>query len=156
ERHHFSHRRSILGVHNAHFPLGHYDARHILSVLYSARPLARDRVFRPNNVVYATIKRSSRATIRPYSQTSKNRMWLWIQRTKHDFMASSCGPSTTRGASAMATYIVFTKESTQDQSEMDIYQSKVGATFKGHPVNILAAYGPQQVLEGEAPEGVVI
>jgi uncharacterized protein (DUF1330 family) len=56
----------------------------------------------------------------------------------------------------MATYIVFTKESTQDQSELDIYQSKVGETFKGHPVKILAAYGPQQVLEGDAPEGVVI
>jgi uncharacterized protein (DUF1330 family) len=56
----------------------------------------------------------------------------------------------------MATYIVFTRESTQDQSELDIYQSKVGPTFKGHPVKILAAYGPQQVLEGDAPEGVVL
>jgi uncharacterized protein (DUF1330 family) len=56
----------------------------------------------------------------------------------------------------MATYIVFTKESTQDQGELDIYQSTVGETFKGHPVKILAAYGPQQVLEGDAPEGVVI
>jgi uncharacterized protein (DUF1330 family) len=63
---------------------------------------------------------------------------------------------TTTGASSMATYIVFTRESTQDQGELDIYQSKVGETFKGHPVKILAAYGPQQVLEGEAPEGVVI
>jgi uncharacterized protein (DUF1330 family) len=52
----------------------------------------------------------------------------------------------------MATYIVFTRESTQDQGELDTYQSKVGATFKGHPVKILAAYGPQQVLEGDAPE----
>ena len=56
----------------------------------------------------------------------------------------------------MATYIVFTRESTQDQAELDIYQSKVGATFKGHPIKILAAYGPQQVLEGDAPECVVI
>jgi uncharacterized protein (DUF1330 family) len=56
----------------------------------------------------------------------------------------------------MATYIVFTRESTQDQGELDIYQSKVRETFKGHPVKILAAYGPQQVLEGGAPEGVVI
>jgi uncharacterized protein (DUF1330 family) len=63
---------------------------------------------------------------------------------------------TTAGAYAMATYIVFTKESTQDQGELDLYQSKVGETFKGHPVKILAAYGPQQVLEGDAPEGVVI
>jgi uncharacterized protein (DUF1330 family) len=56
----------------------------------------------------------------------------------------------------MATYIVFTRESTQDKDELAIYSSKVGETFKGHPVKILAAYGPQQVLEGDAPEGVVI
>lgn len=56
----------------------------------------------------------------------------------------------------MATYIVFTRESTQDQSELDTYHSKVGETLKGHPVKILAAYGPQQVLEGDAPEGVVV
>jgi uncharacterized protein (DUF1330 family) len=56
----------------------------------------------------------------------------------------------------MATYIVFTRESTQDQSELDIYQSKVVATFAGHPIKVLAAYGPQQILEGEGPEGVVI
>jgi uncharacterized protein (DUF1330 family) len=56
----------------------------------------------------------------------------------------------------MATYIVFTRESTQDQSELDIYQSKVGKTLAGHPVKLLAAYGPQQTLEGAAPEGVVI
>ncbi|WP_144109621.1 DUF1330 domain-containing protein [Paraburkholderia sp. BCC1886] len=56
----------------------------------------------------------------------------------------------------MATYIVFTKESTTHQSDLDVYQSKVGATFAGHPVKVLAAYGPQQVLEGEGPEGVVI
>lgn len=56
----------------------------------------------------------------------------------------------------MATFIVFTRESTQDQNELDIYMGAVGETFKGHPVKILAAYGPQQVLEGDAPEGVVI
>jgi uncharacterized protein (DUF1330 family) len=56
----------------------------------------------------------------------------------------------------MATYIVFTRESTQDQSELNIYQSKVRKTFEGHPIKVLAAYGPQQVLEGPAPEGVVI
>ena len=48
----------------------------------------------------------------------------------------------------MATYIVFTKESTQDQSELNIYQSKVRKTFEGHPIKLLAAYGPQQALEG--------
>lgn len=56
----------------------------------------------------------------------------------------------------MATYIVFVRESTQDQGELDAYQVKVGASFAGHPIKVLAAYGPQQVLEGQAPEGVVI
>jgi uncharacterized protein (DUF1330 family) len=56
----------------------------------------------------------------------------------------------------MATYIVFTRESTQDQRELDVYQANVAKTFVDHPIKILAAYGPQQVLEGEAPEGVVI
>jgi hypothetical protein len=42
----------------------------------------------------------------------------------------------------MATYIVFTRESTQDQSELNIYQSKVRKTFEGHPIKVLAAYGP--------------
>jgi Domain of unknown function (DUF1330) len=54
----------------------------------------------------------------------------------------------TRGKNIMATYIVFTKESTQDQSELNIYQSKVRKTFEGHPIKLLAAYGPQQALEG--------
>nr|WP_249181782.1 DUF1330 domain-containing protein [Burkholderia dolosa] len=61
-----------------------------------------------------------------------------------------------KGARIVATYIVFTRESTQDQHELDVYQSKVGATLAGHPVKVLAAYGPQETLEGEGPEGVVI
>ncbi len=56
----------------------------------------------------------------------------------------------------MATYIVFTKENTIDQKELDAYQEKVAETFAGHSAKVLAAYGPQQVLEGTAPEGVVI
>jgi uncharacterized protein (DUF1330 family) len=55
----------------------------------------------------------------------------------------------------MVTYIVFTRESTRDQRELDAYQASVAKTFAGHPIKILAAYGPQQLLEGEAPEGVV-
>lgn len=56
----------------------------------------------------------------------------------------------------MATYIVFTREITRDQRELDTYQASVAETFSGHPIKVLAAYGPQQVLEGVAPEGVVI
>ncbi|WP_144150313.1 DUF1330 domain-containing protein [Paraburkholderia sp. BCC1885] len=56
----------------------------------------------------------------------------------------------------MTTYIVFTKDLSIDQNELDLYQSKVRETFEGHSVKILAAYGTQQALEGSAPEGVVI
>ncbi|AQS88049.1 hypothetical protein AA101099_1359 [Neoasaia chiangmaiensis NBRC 101099] len=56
----------------------------------------------------------------------------------------------------MATYIVFTRERILDQAEMDTYSQSVGETFKGHPIKILAAYGAQENLEGEGPDGVVI
>ena len=58
-------------------------------------------------------------------------------------------PRSASGARILATYIVFTRESMQDQQEFDLYQSKVGATLAGHPVKVLAAYGPQETLEGE-------
>src|ERR1700680_3482161 len=60
----------------------------------------------------------------------------------------------TRGTNIMATYIVFTRESTQDQNELNIYHSKVSETLERHPVKLHA--GPQQVLEGPTPEVVVI
>jgi uncharacterized protein (DUF1330 family) len=56
----------------------------------------------------------------------------------------------------MSAYIVFFKESTHDQSEVDNYLANVGKSFEGHSAKILAAYGPQQVLEGPEPEGVVV
>jgi uncharacterized protein (DUF1330 family) len=56
----------------------------------------------------------------------------------------------------MATYMVFTRESTRDPAELQIYSQQVGKTMKGHPVKVLAAYGHQQVVEGPDVEGVVI
>ncbi len=56
----------------------------------------------------------------------------------------------------MATYLVFTRIVTKDQSEMDTYSSKVGPTFKGHAGTPLAAYGAQHILEGPEHEGMVI
>ncbi len=56
----------------------------------------------------------------------------------------------------MATYIVFTRESTRDAAELETYSQKVGATLAGHPVKVLAAYGRHEVLEGPDVEGVVI
>lgn len=56
----------------------------------------------------------------------------------------------------MATYMVFTRESTLDPAEMRTYSQKVGETLVGHPIKVLAAYGPQEVVEGPEVEGVVI
>ena len=56
----------------------------------------------------------------------------------------------------MATYIVFTRESTRDAAELATYSQKVGGALAGHPLKVLAAYGQQEVLEGPPVEGVVI
>ncbi len=56
----------------------------------------------------------------------------------------------------MAAYMIFTRESTQDPAALDAYRSKVRATFDGHAHKVLAAYGTQQVLEGDAAEATVI
>jgi len=56
----------------------------------------------------------------------------------------------------MAAYVVFIREVTRDQSALDVYTPKAGASLAGHPIKILAAYGPQEVLEGPIAEGVVL
>ncbi|MGY2161678.1 DUF1330 domain-containing protein [Pseudomonas tolaasii] len=55
----------------------------------------------------------------------------------------------------MPTFIVFTKEHTHDQAELDRYQSQVGDSFAGHPVKLLAKGAPF-ALEGAQAEGMVI
>jgi uncharacterized protein (DUF1330 family) len=56
----------------------------------------------------------------------------------------------------MATYMVFTRESTKNAAELETYSEKVGATLAGHPVTVLAAYGHHEVVEGPEVEGTVI
>ena len=53
-------------------------------------------------------------------------------------------------------YVIFIKERMQDEVEMGLYKSSVGASFKGHSPSFLAAYGALEVLEGAPAEGVVI
>ncbi len=55
----------------------------------------------------------------------------------------------------MKGYIVFTREKTLDAAELAIYWDKIHATFEGHEVKVLAAYGKKEVLEDET-EGIVI
>ena len=56
----------------------------------------------------------------------------------------------------MPAYMVFIREKTLDQSELDAYGSKVRATMEGHPLKVLAAYGRHVTLEGPEVEGVVV
>ena len=56
----------------------------------------------------------------------------------------------------MAAYVIFIRERTLDQSELDIYAKLARPSLEGLPIKFLAAYGRQEVLEGPAPEGVAI
>ncbi|MBX3420597.1 MAG: DUF1330 domain-containing protein [Pirellulaceae bacterium] len=56
----------------------------------------------------------------------------------------------------MPAYVVFIREKTLDQSELEAYWEKVTATLQGRPFKVLAAYGKHLTLEGPDVEGVVI
>jgi uncharacterized protein (DUF1330 family) len=56
----------------------------------------------------------------------------------------------------MPAYVIFIRERTLDQSELDTYATMAPPTLEGLPIKFLAAYGRQEVLEGPAPEGVAI
>jgi uncharacterized protein (DUF1330 family) len=56
----------------------------------------------------------------------------------------------------MSAYIVFTRTKTIDQKELEIYWAGIRATMKGHPIEVLVAYGKHEVLEGDPIEGIVI
>ena len=56
----------------------------------------------------------------------------------------------------MPAYIIFTREKTLNQAEMDIYNGLAGKTLAGHPAEVLAFYGEQEILEGPAHEGAVV
>jgi uncharacterized protein (DUF1330 family) len=56
----------------------------------------------------------------------------------------------------MPAFMVFIREKTLDQSELEAYWSKIRATLEGHPIKILAASGQHVTLEGPEVEGVVV
>ncbi|HZD33115.1 MAG TPA: DUF1330 domain-containing protein [Candidatus Angelobacter sp.] len=56
----------------------------------------------------------------------------------------------------MSAYLVFTRDKTLDQSELDIYGKEVHATTAGHELKALAYYGAHEDLEGPPTEGTVI
>ena len=56
----------------------------------------------------------------------------------------------------MPAYIVFMREKTLDESELETYRSKAPGTLDGHAMKVLAAYGSHTTLEGPDVEGVVV
>jgi uncharacterized protein (DUF1330 family) len=56
----------------------------------------------------------------------------------------------------MSAYIVFTRTKTIDQKDLEIYWAGIRATMKGHPIEVLVAYGKHEVVEGDPIEGIVI
>jgi uncharacterized protein (DUF1330 family) len=56
----------------------------------------------------------------------------------------------------MPVYAIFIRERTRIPGELEVYADMAEESLAGHPVKVLAAYGPQQVLEGAALEGAVI
>lgn len=56
----------------------------------------------------------------------------------------------------MSAYIVFTRTKTLDPKELEIYWAGIRETLKGHPIEVLVAYGKHEILEGDPIEGIVI
>jgi uncharacterized protein (DUF1330 family) len=56
----------------------------------------------------------------------------------------------------MAAYIVFIREKTLDQAELDTYSNLLPSATEGHKFTPLTAYGQKKVVEGPEVEGVVI
>ncbi len=56
----------------------------------------------------------------------------------------------------MSAYVVFTRTKTIDQKELETYWAGIRETTKGHPIEVLVAYGKHEVLEGDPIEGIVI
>ena len=56
----------------------------------------------------------------------------------------------------MSAYVVFTRNRTIDQKELETHWAGIKATMEGHPIDVLVAYGKHEVLEGGPIEGIVI
>jgi uncharacterized protein (DUF1330 family) len=56
----------------------------------------------------------------------------------------------------MTAYVVFIREKTLDQNELDIYAEKATVALVGLQATVLSAYQRIEAFEGEQPEGAVI
>lgn len=56
----------------------------------------------------------------------------------------------------MAAYMIFIRDKTTDAGELATYSGLAGPSMGGHAVTPHVVYGPHEVLEGPAVEGVVV
>ncbi|MDO9223174.1 MAG: DUF1330 domain-containing protein [Caulobacter sp.] len=56
----------------------------------------------------------------------------------------------------MAAYMIFIRDKTTDAAELATYSGLAGPSMGGHAVTPHVVYGPHEVLEGPAVEGVVV
>jgi len=56
----------------------------------------------------------------------------------------------------MSAYMIFTREKTLDERELETYSKLVPATLNGHDRKVLAFYGKHEDLEGAPTEGTVV
>ena len=56
----------------------------------------------------------------------------------------------------MTAYVIFIRDETVDQDEMQVYGEKASAARGDHPMTPLAFYGAAEALEGPDTEGVVL
>jgi uncharacterized protein (DUF1330 family) len=57
---------------------------------------------------------------------------------------------------AMTAYAIFIREETLDPAEMELYAAKATSGAENFSLEVLAAYGGHEVVEGPEVEGVVI
>jgi len=56
----------------------------------------------------------------------------------------------------MPAYVIFIKNKTTNQDELNLYGPKAAAARGDHPLTPLVFYGGLEVLEGDPAEGVVL
>lgn len=56
----------------------------------------------------------------------------------------------------MSAYLVFTRDKTRDEVELDAYAREAQTTLPGHPVKVLAFYGSHEDMEGATTEDIVM
>jgi len=56
----------------------------------------------------------------------------------------------------MSAYVIFIRENTLDETQMQQYAQKAPAARTGHDITRIAFYGQFEVLEGPSAEGVAI